>query len=61
MMGPTNSLSRTASWVIRDKETGQVLFETFSQDVADAVNTRNYEAIPILEYLQSLNKKEPSR
>ncbi len=56
MIEPTNSLGKTASWVIRDKETGQVLFETFSKAVVDAINTKRYEAVPILKYLQGLNK-----
>lgn len=54
-MNPSNSLSQTASWIIRDKETGQVLFETFSKNVASAINNKNYEAVPILKYLQELN------
>lgn len=56
-MIPTNSLSRTASWVIKNKQTGEVIMETFNKTVVDALNVEKYEAIPILEYLQSLNKK----
>ena len=54
-MQPTNSLSRTASWVIREKATGNVLFETYSASLVGALNTVKYEAVPILAYLQSLN------
>lgn len=49
------------SWVIRNKETGEVLFETFSQKVVGALNTKKYEAVPIEEYLGSLNKPQPHR
>ena len=47
---------RTASWVIQEKATGRVLFETFSARVAEAINRTRYEAVPILEYLQALNR-----
>jgi hypothetical protein len=46
----------SASWVIRNKETGEVLFETFDKRKVDALNTVKYEAIPIQQYLASLNK-----
>jgi len=46
----------SASWVIREKSTGRVLFETFSAKLAAAINTARYEAVPILAYLQGLNK-----
>lgn len=52
------SLSRTASWVIRNRETKQVFFETFNPKMVAVLNKEKYEAIPILEYLQSLNRKE---
>ena len=54
-MEPTQSLSRTASWVIKDRKTGEVVLETFSRSIVDALNVDKYEAVPILEYLQSLN------
>lgn len=47
---------KTASWVIREKTTGKVLFETFDRKKVEALNTEKYEAVPILEYLGSLNK-----
>lgn len=50
---------KTASWVIREKATGRVLFETFNKKLAAKINTAKYEAVPILEYLQSLNKPKP--
>ena len=45
----------TASWVIRVKETGQVICETFSASTIAAINTAKYEAVPILQYLGELN------
>jgi hypothetical protein len=46
------------SWVIRNKATGEVLMETFSTKLVAALNTAKYEAIPIREYLASLNRRE---
>lgn len=54
---PTNSLSRTASWVIREKGTGKVVMETFDRNKVDALNTNKYEAVPIQEHLASLNRQ----
>jgi hypothetical protein len=48
---------KTASWVIIENTTGNAVFETFSKGTADAINTIKYKAIPILEYLQSVNGK----
>lgn len=56
---PTNSLSRTASWVIRNKETGEVIMETFDKKKVDALNTEKYEAVPIGEHLGGLNNGKP--
>lgn len=52
--GRTDSLARTASWAIRNKETGEVVAETFDRARVDALNTQKYEAIPIQEHLASL-------
>lgn len=46
----------TASWVIKRKETGEVIAETFLKNVVDAINTNKYEAVPIRDYLAGLNK-----
>ena len=55
-MSYTNSLSRTASWVIVSLETEKPVLETFSKAIAEAINQQKYQAVPILEWLQSLNK-----
>lgn len=48
---------KTASWIIREKETGRVIMETFDPRIVGAINTQRYEVVPILTYLQSLNAK----
>lgn len=55
-MEHTNSLSRTASWVIREKVSKAVLFETYNRMIVDRLNTEKYEAVPILQYLQEFNQ-----
>ena len=49
---------KTASWVIRRKSDGLVIAETFNPRIAESINVALYEAIPILEYLESLNFRE---
>lgn len=56
-MQPTNPLQRPASWVIVEKSTGKSVLETFNPKIAEAINQTRYEAVPILAYLQSLNRK----
>lgn len=46
-----------SSWVIRNKDTKEVIFETFNRETVDALNTQKYEAVPIMQYLQELNKQ----
>jgi len=46
-----------SSWVIRNKETGEVLFETFDTKKVLALNTKKYEAVAIGDYLAGLNEK----
>ena len=48
---------KTASWIIRNKLTKEVICETFNPLVIDRLNTVKYEAIPILDYLVSINGK----
>lgn len=52
-----------ASWVIRDKATGEAVMETFEKATADRVNTERYEAVPIIDHLAGLNqpKEQPAR
>ena len=46
---------KTASWVIKRKIDGKVIFETFNEKILSALNAEKYKAIPILEYLSSIN------
>ena len=46
---------KAASWILRNKETKAVICETFDPRKVAALNTDKYEAIPILDYLVSLN------
>lgn len=45
----------TASWVIRNRKTGEVIKETFEPEEVRKLNTSKYEAVPIGDYLESLN------
>ncbi len=47
---------RTASWVIVNIATGEPVLETYSERMVQALNTDKYRAVPILEWLQSLNR-----
>lgn len=53
--------SEPASWVVQEIATNRVLFETFDKAVVDALNTQRYQAVPILQYLQSLNRELRTR
>lgn len=46
-----------ASYVIVDLQTGQAVFETFNRKTAERINTEKFKAVPILEYLVSLNSE----
>jgi hypothetical protein len=44
-----------SSRVIKNKETGTVVMETFSRSVAAKINKSTFEAVPIRQHLESLN------
>lgn len=49
---------KIASWVIRHKDTGMVIHETFNRFLAENVNKDpnfELEAVPILQHLQEIN------
>ena len=56
-MAYTQSLTRTASWVVVSKADNKPVLETYSKSVADKVNTDKYTVMPVLQWLQSLNVK----
>ncbi len=51
----TQSLTRTASWVIVRRSTGEPVLETYSPKTVQSINEEKYEAVPILKYLQEVN------
>jgi len=50
---------KTASWVIVNKETGKAELETYCEETAIALTiySDKFIRVPILKWLQSLNKK----
>lgn len=48
---------KTASWVIIENSTGNAVLETYSESIAQRINTDKYSVVPILIYLCELNKK----
>jgi hypothetical protein len=50
-----SSLNRDSSWVIRNKETGEVVLETFDKKKVEALNTEKYEAVPVQKHLGEVN------
>jgi hypothetical protein len=48
---------KTASWVICRKGSTVALFETFNPAIVAKLNTEKYVAVPILRYLQDLNRR----
>lgn len=47
----------TASWVIRNKDTGEVVHETNQESVAKKMNTDKYEAVPVQRHLREFNRE----
>ncbi len=52
----SDNSKKSSSWVIRNKDTGEVLFETFNPAIPEKLNTAKYEAVPIRDYLVGLNE-----
>jgi hypothetical protein len=47
---------QTASWIIVNRATGKAVMETFSRSVADKINLNSYEVVPVLQWLQRVNR-----
>ena len=45
------------SWVVVSKATGKPVFETYTQGIAESVNTTSYEVLTALAWLQRLNRE----
>jgi hypothetical protein len=56
-VAPVADVPKAASWVVRNKETGEPIMETFQKSVADKANKEKYEVVPILQHLQELNEE----
>ncbi|MEJ7644249.1 MAG: hypothetical protein WKF87_06620 [Chryseolinea sp.] len=50
-------MTKGKSWVIVHKETGVAVLETYSHTITLQINTDKFSVIPILQYLQDLNKR----
>ena len=55
---PTLIGDTMTSYIIRDRETGRVIMETFDKKLVAAINAERYEVVPIREYLVSINGKK---
>ena len=53
----TEAVMKPASWIIRNREAGRVLFETYEPEYVRCLNTAKYEAVPILKYLQEISAR----
>jgi len=49
---------KTTSWILKNKFTKEVVCETFNPFWIKKLNTEKYEAVPIMDYLVSINGKE---
>ena len=49
------------SWVIVNKETNEPIFETWNKQLTLKINLKKYNVIPILEWLQNLNKHDNTK
>lgn len=56
----SDATGKQASWVIREKATGNVVMETFDRKKVEALNTEKFEAVPIAEHLASLSQQKPA-
>ena len=46
------------SWIVVRRATGEAVLETYSRQVAEAINQDRYEVVTALSWLQSLNRQE---
>jgi hypothetical protein len=51
-----DATGKQASWVIKNKQTGEVILETFDPAKVQALNRDKYEAVPIADHLASLSQ-----
>lgn len=51
-----DAMGKQASYVIKEKDTGKIIMETFDKKKVEALNTNKYEAVPIAKHLADFNK-----
>jgi hypothetical protein len=49
--------NRTASWMVINKTTGELVTELYGKGAVDKLNTAKYEAVPIEKYLSNINEQ----
>ncbi|MCA9232891.1 MAG: diguanylate cyclase [Planctomycetales bacterium] len=54
----SRSQNAKSGWIIRDKETGESVLETWDKKKVDALNTDRYEAVPAGQHLAELNNPD---
>lgn len=52
-----STLETAHSWVIVSLATGEAVLETYSEKLAQAINTSKYKAVPVYEWLASINQQ----
>lgn len=48
---------KPASWVIVDRSTNAAVLEIYQESLLPHLDTEKYKAVPILQYLENLNRK----
>lgn len=54
----TDALGKAASWVIRNRETGEMVMEAFDRKTVERLNTDKYEAVPVAQHLAEINARQ---
>jgi hypothetical protein len=54
---PGTETYQDMSWVIRNKETGEVILETWQSSLVEKLNTAKYEAVGIYQHLREFNER----
>lgn len=49
--------NRTTSWMVLNKETGEVVTELRGKSAVDKLNAAKYEAVPVEDYIANINKQ----
>ena len=52
-----SSALKSTSWVVKERKTGRVMFETFNRELVKRLNHKRYKAVPIRAHLAEFNRK----